>query len=281
MGVNAVQQVDEYTIDTSSSHHGHDITKKHHKVPDLRLSEMLQTTVAWLFAWVAVIRVGGGTMVTNNMSQMVESLHLPPQTTTPAALALFSVAQAASRVLTGAVSDWALSWNVGKFFRFRRSGGTNDDASIGVPRPIFLIVASFAGTLAHIFMSVTTTRNFFLLGVCFSGAAFGMIWPLMVLIVGEVFGTANMGANYMFFDGLSSAMGTLLLSKYVTQEVYEQHTVRLADGTDSRTCYGQACFVGSHLIIAGLSFSCVLASYWFYRSTRHVYHAKQDPSHGR
>ena len=233
------------------------------QVPQLTLTEMLQTPAAWLFAWVAVIRVGGGTMVTNNMGQMVESLHLPTQTTTPASLALFSVAQALSRVLTGAVSDWALSWKIRT--SFTREWATFDLE--GVPRPAFLIVASLAGALAHLFMSMTTTRNLFLLGVCCSGAAFGMIWPLMVLIVGEVFGTANMGANYMFYDGLSSALGTLLLSKYVTQEVYERHI----EGEDSRTCYGQGCFVGSHIIIAILSFSCAIASYWFYRSTRYVY----------
>lgn len=213
-------------------------------------------------------------MVTNNMGQMVESLHLPPQTTTPAALALFSVSQAVSRVLTGAVSDWALSWNIKGTSSHEKLNKDNEELHLeGVPRPVFLIVASVAGTLAHLFMSVTTTRNFFLLGVCFSGAAFGMIWPLMVLIVGEVFGTANMGGNYMFFDGLSSAMGTLLLSKYLTQEVYERHT-SLVEGEDGRTCYGQSCFVGAHIIIAGLSFSCAIASYWFYRCTRHVYETR-------
>ena len=267
LGVTAVQ-VDD-TLDRIDNENGK--RSNHHKVPDLTLSQMLQTTSAWLFAWVAVIRVGGGTMVTNNMGQMVESLHLPPQTTTPAALALFSVAQAVSRVFTGVVSDWALSWNIK--VNEKRNNDQEEPHLEGVPRPVFLIVASLAGTLAHLFMSVTTTRNFFLLGVCFSGAAFGMIWPLMVLIVGEVFGTANMGGNYMFFDGLSSAMGTLLLSKYLTQEVYERHT-SLVDGEESRTCYGQSCFVGAHIIIAGLSFSCAIASYWFYRCTRYVYETK-------
>jgi hypothetical protein len=76
-----------------------------------------------------------------------------------------------------------------------------------------------------------------------------------------------MGANYMFYDGLSSALGTLMLSKYVTQEVYERHI----ESENERTCYGQQCFWGAHIIIAILSFSCALASYWFYHHTRHVY----------
>ncbi|KAL3913111.1 MAG: hypothetical protein SGARI_000819, partial [Bacillariaceae sp.] len=57
---------------------------------EYKLTEMLQTTPAWLFAYIVVTRVGSGTMVTNNMGQMVESLNLPKHTTTPAALALFS-----------------------------------------------------------------------------------------------------------------------------------------------------------------------------------------------
>jgi hypothetical protein len=95
---------------------------------------------------------------------------------------------------------------------------------------------------------------------------------MQVLIVGEVFGTANMGANYMFFDGLSSAFGTLILSKFVTQIVYEGHI----ESQGSRTCYGQQCFLYTHIVIAVLSFTCVLASYWFYRSTRHAYARRRD-----
>ncbi|CAB9506521.1 Nodulin-like [Seminavis robusta] len=240
-------------------------------VPNFTLREMLQTTPAWLFLWIAIIRVGGGTMVTNNMGQMVESLHLiPMHTTTPASLALFSVAQAASRVITGAVSDSALSWNIA--WQYTTKSGDQYELQ-GIPRPAFLMVASLAGVLAHVFLSLTTTRNFFLLGVCFSGAAFGMIWPLMVLIVGEVFGTANMGANYMLYDGISSAFGTLLLSKFVTQDVYERHI----ESEGSRTCFGQQCFFGAHIIIAILSFTCVLASYWFYIATRHAYARRREP----
>jgi hypothetical protein len=255
------------------------------------LKEMLQTTPAWLFAWITVIRVGSGTMVTNNMGQMVESLKLPKHTTTPAALALFSVAQAASRVMTGAVSDWALSWDwFHKVFFYHpsssRSLGNGTRLKLhGIPRPVFLLVASFAGTFAHIFMSLTTTRNWFLVGVCFSGAAFGMIWPLMVLIVGEVFGARSMGQNYMFYDGLAGALGTLLLSKFLTQEVYEEHIASSSNSPgsgalDERTCFGRKCFFASHIIIATLSFTCIQASYCFYRMTRHIYATKVNESLG-
>ena len=46
---------------------------------------------------------------------------------------------------------------------------------------------------------------------------------MLVLLSGEVFGVANVGANYMFFDGFSLAVGTPLLSKFLVQEVYDEH----------------------------------------------------------
>ena len=41
--------------------------------------------------------------------------------------------------------------------------------------------------------------------VALAGLSFGMVWPLMVLITGEVFGNRHVGANYMWFDGMSRA----------------------------------------------------------------------------
>ena len=217
---------------------------------DRNLFEMLQTPTAWLFAWTSVILVGGGTIMTNNMGQMVEALHFTP-VTTPVSLALFSVAQAGARVMTGAASEWALSHNV--------------------PRPVFLILGGLAGVTAHSLLAMATSEGPFVVGVALSGAAFGMIWPLMVLIIGEVFGTAHVGANYLFYDGFSSAMGTLLLSKFVAQTVYDSHIDHSDENSDGVTCYGQGCFRASHLIVAGLSLSCVLSSIGMLRTTRQTY----------
>ena len=220
-------------------------------VDDLTLTQMLRTTSSWLLLWTCTILAGGGTVITNNLGQMVEALRLDP-TTSSASLALFSAAQAASRVLTGAISESALSW------------------SCRLPRPAFLVLASFGGCAAHLLLATATTEIAFVVGVALSGAAFGMIWPLMVLIVGEVFGTAHVGANYMFYDGVTSAIGTLVLSKFVAQEVYESHIVKHNDD-DGFTCYGDACFELSHYIIAGLSMTCVLSSLLLMYKTSHIY----------
>lgn len=226
------------------------------------LYQMLQTPAAWIMLWTTTILVGGGTVETNNMGQMVESLGFAPVVTS-ASLALFSVAQAAGRVATGALSESALNWNTRKCC-----------IDNGVPRPFFFILAGLAGVLAHTILAVATNEAPFVFGVTLSGAAFGMVWPLMVLIVGEVFGTAHVAANYMFYDGFTSAGGTLLLSKGVAQQVYESHIhgqYSEGDNDGGVTCYGQQCFQQTHVVIALLSLTCVFTSMVMQYKTRHTY----------
>jgi len=224
--------------------------------PNLSLAQMLRTSPAWFMLWTCTILAGAGTMITNNLGQMAEALRFPPSTAT-AALALFSAAQATGRVVTGSVSERALH-----------------NPALRLPRPVFLIASSIAACISHLILAMATSEAPFVIGVTLSGFAFGMIWPLMVLIVGECFGISHMGANYMFYDGTTSALGTLLLSKFVTQAVYESHIVH--GGTpgnhgDDTTCYGHDCFYWSHLAVVGLSLTCVLSSLAMWRSTEHIY----------
>lgn len=89
------------------------------------------------------------------MGQIAVALHFSPATT-QASLAIFRVAQADARVIA---AKWALSRNIA--------------------RPAFLIVASFLALIAD----NSTTVGPFVEGVALSGGAFGVVWPLMVLII--------------------------------------------------------------------------------------------------
>lgn len=235
---------------------------------DFTLLEMLQTRPAWLMCWTCVILVGGGTVMTTNIGQMTEALGLSPDLTS-ASLALFSASQGASRVMTGIASELALKWKLPWFCSC--GGGTGG----GVPRPAFLLLASLVSVAAHFVLAISTSEEGFAFGVTLSGVAFGMVWPMMVLITGEVFGTRHVGANYMFFDGFSSAAGTLLLSKFVAQEVYDEHISEshgdpgMDDG--NYKCFGTECFRMSHVIVSVLSLTCIVSSIALIRSTRHVY----------
>lgn len=193
--------------------------------------------------------------MTNNMGQEVEALHLPARAAS-GCLALFSVAQSMSRVATGAVSEWASTYDTNLC-------GIHQ----GVPRPFFLMVASAFGVTAHSILAVATSRSGFVLGTVVSGMAFGMVWPLVVLIVGEVFGTTNHGANYMFFDGVTSAIGTMVLSNLLASDVYESHI----ENEKEITCYGKGCFQMTHIIVAALCGSCLITSLGVLIKTRNVY----------
>ncbi|KAL9189797.1 hypothetical protein ACHAXT_009472 [Thalassiosira profunda] len=237
---------------------------------DKNLLQMLRTGSAWLMAWTFVILVGGGTVMTNNVGQMTEALGFSSNLT-PASLALFSAAQGASRVVTGIASELALKWNLPWFCGCLSTPGG------GVPRPVFLVLASLVSAASHFILAISTSEEGFALGVTLSGVAFGMVWPMMVLITGEVFGTRNLGANYLFFDGGASAVGTLLLSKFVAQEVYDEHIASHGDPGMAPTddgefkCFGTECFRMSHMIVSLLSLTCIVSSVGLIRSTRDVY----------
>lgn len=228
--------------------------------PDKNLYQMLRTPSAWMMLWTTTILVGAGTVETNNLGQMVESLGFS-NVVTPATLALFSVAQAGGRIITGAASEAALT------FETRRCC-----IDKGVPRPFFFVASSIATIIAHTILAVATDQFFFVIGITLSGAAFGMVWPLMVLCVGEFFGTAHMGANYMFYDGFTSAAGTFVLSKVVAQKIYEENIDPQGNGnSDGVTCYGKKCFQQTHIVIVLLSLTCVAASLLMQFKTRNVY----------
>ncbi|CAB9501855.1 Nodulin-like [Seminavis robusta] len=227
---------------------------------DKNLWQMLRTPTAMLMLWTTTILVGGGIVMTNNMGQMVEALGFPKETT-PASLAFFSVAQSGGRVITGALSESALNWPTKSFC-----------INSGVPRPFFLVTASIAGFIAHMSLAVATTKAFFVIGCTLAGLAFGMVWPLMVLIIGEVFGTANVGANYMFFDGFTSAAGSVLLSKFLAQTVYEDN-IDKKDNPENVICIGSACFSMTHSVVAVLSMACILTSVSMLFTTRKVYNS--------
>jgi len=212
---------------------------------DRNLSQMLGTLSAWLMLYSTTILVGGGTIMTNQMGEMTEALGFHGDVG-KASVALFSVCQSFARVATGGLSESALSWNCG-------CGG-------GIPRPAFFMIAALLGASAHTVLASATSEVPFVIGVALSGLAFGMVWPLLVLVSQELFGTTNAGANYMFYDGSTSALGTVLLSNLVAQKVYDDHIVPDEDGNKGKVCIGEGCFQTSHLIVAGLALSCFFTS---------------------
>ena len=220
------------------------------------LVEMLETPMALVMLWTCTLLVGAGTLETNHMGGMARSLGLP-KAVTPACLALFSVAQSGARVVTGALSDAALTMRIGGFGIPR-----------GIPRPYFLLVSATLTAIAQYILATTSRQAGFVIGAIMSGIAFGMVWPLMVLIVGEIFGNRNLAGNYMFFDGFTCAAGTLFLSKLVAQAVYVKH---IDEDIDPNNCYGTECFEWTHRAATFFALSCVVTSMALIHLSRRFY----------
>ena len=84
--------------ESRTTKHGDDmITSDASTERNYTLIQMLKTCQAWLMVYTCVIIVGGGTVMTNNIGQMTESLSFDPASTS-SSLALFSAAQESPRL---------------------------------------------------------------------------------------------------------------------------------------------------------------------------------------
>jgi len=124
-----------------------------------------------------------------------------------------------------------------------------------IAQGLFLFAASDAlsggGNLQSVVIIVATALG---------GLSFGAIWPHMVVMASELFGSKNLPTNYMFYDGGCGAVGTILLANLLPSAFY--HT------TDGNNCIGSACFRTAHLIIMVLCASGVVTgSLLSYRSS--------------
>uniref|UniRef100_A0A7R9WXL3 Nodulin-like domain-containing protein n=1 Tax=Craspedostauros australis TaxID=1486917 RepID=A0A7R9WXL3_9STRA len=214
----------------------------------------------------AMLIAGNGTLITNSASAIVESRMLPSDLTS-VATSIFSVAQSGSRVFTGFLTEVAAT-------HYKPSKDDGDLAWLGWhSRPLFLSMGALIAAVAHIILAIPGLGSAgFIVGVTLSGLAYGTIWPLMVLVVGDVFGKTNLGAIYLWFDGSTVALGTLLISKMLSQYIYEQHRVHpdssgaIADA-ESSTCFGEECFQMTHIITAILCLTAFVTPFELARRT--------------
>jgi hypothetical protein len=198
------------------------------------LLEMLQTVPAWLLMWTLMTLAGAGLTITQNLGQMVQSLEMSA-TVTSTALAIFSVSNAAARVASGALSEFI--------------------AKRGLPRPVLLLQASLSATLAHACLAMSGSNIVqFLFSIGLAGAAYGTYHPLLILIVGDIFGPTYLASNFLFVDGATLAVGSMLLNKGLSQYVYGHNLTE----ESPTTCIGRGCFGATHWITAALCLTSIV-----------------------
>merc|ERR1712196_26916 len=65
----------------------------------------------------------------------------------------------------------------------------------------------------------------------------------MVIITSELFGSRDLGVNYMFFDGSGMFLGSIVIVRLITGMIYEIHAP--ANGAP---CIGASCFHLTHVL---------------------------------
>eukprot|EP00967_Tisochrysis_lutea_P065633 scaffold85381_cov30-Tisochrysis_lutea.AAC.2 len=157
--------------------------------------------------------------------------------------------------------------------------------------------AAFSATHRALLATASLYENpdTFLLDVAFIAAAllagfcFGSVWPHLVVLTSELFGTVNLQANYMFFDGGCGASGTILLANLMPRIFHSR------EGNCDSTCYIRAHAVIGGFCILGAAAAAVVAInsttlYWkigasreavrLRRRLRREAEAREDPAGG-
>lgn len=199
---------------------------------------MLATPEAWLLGFCGAAIIGSGNVLATNLAQIIESSGASAELV-PTTVTLFSSANLLGRLLCNIPSDGMV----------RR----------GFPRPLALGgIAALAAT-AHLALFAAAYREdaggpeqatLLQFGAAVQGLAFGALWPHLMVLTSELFGSLHLSINYMFFDGMCASVGTLLLANALPAAAYR------AAAKGAQDCMGPNCFGPTHAVIAGL---CVVA----------------------
>ena len=140
----------------------------------LTIAEMVKMLDFWLFLWPCMVLIGAGIGMTTNVAQMFSAIGSNDNVV---ATTFFSATQSLTRVLAGLLCD---------VLKVR-----------GIPSATIVAVGLVFMLLAYLLFVVNTAQSLFA-GVLCAGVGFGSAWPVMVVVVAELFGQKNLGGNYMY-----------------------------------------------------------------------------------
>lgn len=144
------------------------------------LPQMLRTIDAWLLWWCGAVLFGGGLLLATNLSQILQSFGASTRLL-PTLVTLFSNGNFLGRLVAMLISDTLV----------RR----------GLPRPWFVVADCAVAASAQLLFLLSSTlhgaaQSFVLVvSSLLGGLAFGAIWPHLVVLTSELFGSANLATN--------------------------------------------------------------------------------------
>lgn len=211
----------------------------------LSFGQMLRTVDAWLLWWAGAGAMGGGLLLATNMAQILVACRAEPSLL-PTAVTLFSTGNMLGRLMSMAASDALV----------RR----------GRPRPLFVAMINALMAATHLGflilalapgMGSAGQSALVALAAACGGLSFGAIWPHLVVLSSELFGSEHLTVNYMFYDGGCAAFGNVVLGNLIPSAIYRAAKGGAGEAVD---CIGPSCFAASHGIIAAINLTAALAS---------------------
>ena len=243
------------------------------RLPDVGLGSVVRSMDCYLLLWAASVEVGAGYFLTTNTFQIIESIPFA-SASAATAVTIFSASQACGRLAGGLLPEMLLHWTGGQNHADSkraelvrtppRRTQRESACCCQVTRPaclaVFCLLTGLGQGLiclaATLLSAPSTARGVLYTGYFFAGIGFGGVWPLMVTIVSERWGTSHLAQNYMFFDGLTAAIGALPLGKFLPQTIYQAHVRHGATACMA----GAACFAETQYIIVVASGTSALAA---------------------
>lgn len=211
---------------------------------------MAKTLECWCFFFCCIAVVGGGLMLSNSLSAILTAAGNPSSDANILAETLYSTGNMLGRLTCMLPSDLVV----------RR----------GFPRPLMIVLILMGMATSHgLFLILPTTDGSEVLiapAAFIGGYSFGSMWPHMVIITSEVFGTKFLPDNYMLYDGGSTFLGSIVLSRILAGSVQEAHTL-----PGSKTCLGAGCFQITHVVVLALNLLGIIAALVMVRKSAPVY----------
>ncbi|KAL6763885.1 major facilitator superfamily domain-containing protein [Haematococcus lacustris] len=219
---------------------------------DMVLGEALRTWEFWALFLQFMSGSAAGLTLLNNIASLVMSLGGVPGGQV-AFVSLFSVANAAGRLLFGHLSEHALH-------------------AYATPRPVFLLLAGgLTACSSWLLASGVSLRSLYAISLM-SGCAFGGHWALVPATASDLFGMTSFASVYstMQFAPCLASFGfaTLLAGSVLATELRRQ---------GGPECVGTTCFGATFAVVAGVNAMSLGTTAWLWRHTRQHYGAVSQP----
>lgn len=261
----------------------------------LPFREMVRTPEAWLLYWCGLVLIGSGNCIATQMAFIFQSADAAEELVTTC-VTTFSVGNLFGRLLIMRVTDGLTRRGMSRAWFVVASCVLMGLAQLG------FLIGAVPGAIAG---GSAAQSSLYTAASGGAGLAFGSIWPLLVVLTSEIFGSTHLPTNYLFYDGGCGSVGTVVLANLLPSSIYEMAgagtggnstgtflqgaaasgrgaAAALGNGSAvctapgdapdrPKVCLGPTCFADTHVVLIVLCALGVLAAAELSRRTTPLY----------